>query len=75
MNPATYGKRILRVKQLSSTIGLAKSTIYDYLNPKSPRHDPSFPKPIKLGSASVGWIEMEVEQWIHLKANAREVQV
>lgn len=74
MHPSTQTKRILRVKQLCSTIGLAKSTIYDYLDPKSPRHDPSFPKPIKLGSAAVGWIAVEVDHWIQSKASARAGQ-
>lgn len=64
-------KRILRIKQLSTIIGLARSTIYDRLNPKSPRHDPSFPKPIKLGMTSIGWLQTEVDQWIQSKVSER----
>lgn len=63
--------RVLRIKQVTHCIGLARSTIYDYLNPKSPRHDPTFPKPIKLGSSSVGWLESEIEQWIGSKVAVR----
>lgn len=64
-------KRILRIKQLSTIIGLARSTIYDRLNPNSPRHDPSFPKPIRLGMTSVGWLQSEVDQWIQSKVSER----
>lgn len=64
-------KRILRIKQLSEIIGLARSTIYDYLDPRSPRHDPTFPKPIKLGTSAVGWLETEINQWIGLKIAMR----
>lgn len=64
-------KQVLRLKQLSQSIGLARSTIYDYLNPRSPRHDPTFPKPIKLGASAVGWLEVEVNEWIALKSAGR----
>lgn len=68
----TSGQRVLRVKELSSTIGLAKSTIYDYLDPKSRRHDPSFPKPFKITDSAVGWSNLEVEKWIQAKIDARD---
>ena len=64
----TSTKRILRIKQLIQIVGLGRSTIYDYLNPKSARYDSSFPKPIKIGAAAVGWLESEVNQWLDLKA-------
>lgn len=73
--PVTTKLRVMRIKQLSSVIGLAKSTIYDLLNPSSPRHDPTFPKPIKLASTSVGWLEVEVEQWIVGKIAERKGSV
>ena len=71
MEVQEQGSRVLRIKQLISMVGLAKSTIYDYLDPKSPRHDPSFPKPIKLGASAVGWLENEVQRWLLQKASAR----
>ncbi|WP_129505044.1 AlpA family phage regulatory protein [Aeromonas veronii] len=36
--------KVLRIKDLMSKIGMARSTIYDRINPKSPRYDSSFPK-------------------------------
>lgn len=55
---------ILRVKQLQLRLGAARATIYDWLNPKSPRYDPTFPKQIRLSRNSVGWLEHEVNAWL-----------
>lgn len=55
---------ILRCKQVQALTGLSRSTIYDKLNPRSPRHDPMFPKQIKLGREAVGWLESELVAWI-----------
>ncbi|WP_256737840.1 helix-turn-helix transcriptional regulator [Paraburkholderia fungorum] len=44
--------------------------MYDYLNPKSPRHDPTFPKPVKLGASAVGWIDHEVTAWLESRIAA-----
>ncbi|MFM5781507.1 helix-turn-helix transcriptional regulator [Aeromonas caviae] len=56
--------KVLRIKDLISKVGMARSTIYDRLNPKSPRYDSRFPKPIKLGLSAIGWLEHEVDAWI-----------
>jgi prophage regulatory protein len=63
--PTTH--KIIRRKQLESKIGLSRSAIYDRLDKSSPRYDPNFPKPIKLGSGKnppIGFVESEVESWI-----------
>lgn len=66
MLPAVIcGSRIIRIKELSALIGLSRSTIYDRLNPKSQRFDPTFPKPIKLGASAIGWHSAAVQQWIN----------
>lgn len=49
---------ILRRKQVEEQTGLKRSTIYDYLK------NNTFPKPIKLGGKSAGWIESEIQEWI-----------
>lgn len=56
--------KILRMRAVASKLGIARSTIYDWLNPKSPRHDASFPKQRRLGQQSVGWLEAELDQWL-----------
>ncbi|MGH8049293.1 MAG: helix-turn-helix transcriptional regulator [Arenimonas sp.] len=60
----TSSIQILRAKEVQSRIGIGRSSIYDFLNQKSSRYDGTFPKPIKLGTSAVGWIESEVDGWI-----------
>lgn len=55
---------ILRRRTLEARVGLSRSTIYDKLNPNSPRFDPTFPKPIRLGGFAVGWLAHEVDEWL-----------
>lgn len=62
---------ILRRRALEVRLGLSRSTIYDKINPGSPRYDAIFPKPIRLGNGSaVGWIENEVEIWLRGRIEA-----
>ncbi|GJA33839.1 helix-turn-helix transcriptional regulator [Aeromonas caviae] len=56
--------RIIRLKELSHLIALSRSTIYDRMNPKSKRYDPSFPKPLKLGESAIGWQLGDIMSWI-----------
>ncbi|HHH1656698.1 TPA: helix-turn-helix transcriptional regulator [Yersinia enterocolitica] len=56
--------KVLRIPDVVNKIGIAKSTIYDWLNAKSPRHNPDFPKPYPLGRQSAGWLESELDEWI-----------
>lgn len=56
--------RILRLPDVIQRIGIARSTLYDWVNPKSPRYDPTFPKQRRLGLQSVGWVESEINDWI-----------
>ncbi|MDQ1885325.1 AlpA family phage regulatory protein [Aeromonas salmonicida] len=62
----TYNKpvRILRLKDILFKVNVARSTLYDWMNERSPRHDPTFPKRVKIGIKSVGWLENEVDSWI-----------
>lgn len=64
------GPMILRLKQVMERTGLSRSTIYDRMNPNSPRHDPSFPKQFRLGGEAVGWIEAEVDAWVQSRIDA-----
>lgn len=62
--------RILRLKHVLDRVGLSRSTIYDRLDEKSPRYDRSFPRPVSLGGAAVGWLEADISEWIYSKSNA-----
>ncbi|MES2682688.1 MAG: AlpA family phage regulatory protein [Pseudomonadota bacterium] len=66
---------ILRRSDLEARVRLSRSTIYDRINPSSPRYDVSFPKPIRLGGgAAVGWLSNEVDAWLQSRiAASRQV--
>ena len=49
---------ILRLKRVTETTGLAKSTIYKKITLNE------FPKQISLGAKSVGWLESDIQKWI-----------
>jgi prophage regulatory protein len=61
--------KIIRLNELTSMVGLSRSTIYDKQNPKSSRFDPLFPKKINLGARAVGYFQMEIEAWLDLMKN------
>ncbi|MGL1833238.1 helix-turn-helix transcriptional regulator [Rhodocyclaceae bacterium SMB388] len=51
-------ERIIRRREVEHLTGLARATIYHRAK------DGTFPKPIKIGTFNVGWIESEVKAWI-----------
>lgn len=61
--------RILRLKDVIARTGLARSTIYKYVDIGA------FPKPIPLGGRSVGWIDSEVDEWILSAVEERDYQL
>ena len=61
---STTHPRVLRIKQVLDRVGFSRSTLYDRMNPASPRYDSSFPKRLKIGSWAVGWLESSINEWI-----------
>ena len=62
----TYSSsKIIRSKELVAHLGIGRSTLYDWINPKSSRFDPTFPKKIKMGKACVGWLEEDIKIWLN----------
>lgn len=49
--------RLLRMPQVLERVGLKKTVVYDRIKAGT------FPKPVKLGSASA-WPESEIDAWI-----------
>lgn len=66
---------IVRIKELTQRTGLARSTIYEKLNASSKQYDATFPKPVRLGASSVGWISTEIDQWIASRIHARNAKM
>ena len=63
--------RMLPLKQVVHYTGLSSTTIYDMLDKRSNRYDPTFPVQVKLSKGRVAWVEGEVGQWIEDKIAAR----
>jgi prophage regulatory protein len=62
MNDKKLG--IARLPDVRKIVGLGRSSIYARLDPKSPYHDPTFPRPIILGGRARGWLVKELEEWL-----------
>ena len=58
--------RIIRLKEVIDSTGLARSTIYKYIA------ENTFPKPVSLGDRCVGWVDSEVHDWILSRVEERD---
>ncbi|MBB1606063.1 MULTISPECIES: AlpA family transcriptional regulator [Pseudomonas] len=59
--------RIIRLKEVIDSTGLARSTIYKYIG------EGTFPKPVSLGDRCVGWVDSEVHDWILARIEERDM--
>lgn len=55
---------VIRMAELIAVTGLARSTLFDIQNPKSPRYDATFPQKLKLGLRAVGYFLEDVLSWL-----------
>ena len=60
--------RILRLALVQQRTGLARSTLYKYID------DGIFPRQISLGPRTSGWIEHEVDSWIAERVDRRDAE-
>lgn len=58
-------KRVIRLKEVSDKLGLSKATVWLYVRTRD-----DFPKPIRLGANSVGWLESEIDAFIDARIAA-----
>lgn len=56
---------IIRLHEVLQTVGLSAITIYQMVMAAT------FPQQIKLGTAAVGWLGSDVEQWIAEQVDRR----
>ncbi|KNC18251.1 helix-turn-helix transcriptional regulator [Pseudomonas sp. RIT-PI-a] len=59
--------RIIRLKEVIDSTGLARSTIYKHIG------EGTFPKPVSLGDRCVGWVDSEVHDWILARIEERDL--
>ncbi|WP_409420807.1 AlpA family transcriptional regulator [Pseudaeromonas sp. ZJS20] len=69
----TTPSRFIRVREVLNRIGIGRSTLYDWINPQSPRFDCHFPKPVKIGTNAVAWLESDIDEWIMQRVNANKL--
>lgn len=58
--------RLIRLKEVIDSTGLARSTIYKYID------EGTFPRSVSLGDRAVAWVESEVQEWILERIEARD---
>lgn len=59
--------RIIRLKEVIETSGLARSTIYKYIG------EGTFPAPVSLGDRTIGFVESEIQDWILARIEERDL--
>lgn len=64
------GKTVLKLHQLTVKTGSSRAGIYAKLDKNSKSYDSTFPRQVRLGARSVGWIAEEVEAWIESRIDA-----
>lgn len=57
-------QQILKLSEVKLITGLSASSVY------RAAANGTFPKPIKLGERSSGWLKSEVEQWLQKRIEA-----
>jgi prophage regulatory protein len=61
-----FQAQIIRLKQVKAMTGLSRTTIYRFMSINE------FPKQIKLGPKSSGWLIDEVDEWIKRQIQIRD---
>ena len=64
---SSAGEKLLSIKDVCALVSVAHSSIYDFINVRSSRHRPDFPRPVRFnlaGRGAVRWRHSEVETWM-----------
>lgn len=63
---AIEDKKIMRRPEVEAVTGNSRSSIYAMMS----RGD--FPKPVKIGARSVGWVTSDIEAWLDQRMSNTE---
>ncbi len=63
--------QIINLKEVIQFTSISRAKIYEMINVDSKYYDPSFPKPVRLSESRIGWVALEVHQWIEAKIQSR----
>ena len=53
------------------TCGRSRAAIYEAINPNSPRYEPDFPRPFKVGKRATRFSFRALQMWLEIKANSK----
>lgn len=67
-------KTLIKLRDVQRVTALSRSSIYCKMNPKDARYDPTFPRPVRIASNAIAWIEEEVQAWIDARIAASREQ-
>jgi prophage regulatory protein len=64
------------IEDAAKRLNRCRTWIYDRLNPKSPKYDPSFPRPVKFDAGGKNvFIESELNAWLSVQIHkSRSIQ-
>ena len=54
--------RFMKIREVLRLTGKSKSALYG---------DPSFPKPVKIGSQASAWVDDEISEWMASRVKER----
>lgn len=63
--------QIINIKDVIGFTSISRAKIYEMINTDSKYYDPTFPRPIRLSESRIGWVALEVHQWIEVKIQSR----
>jgi prophage regulatory protein len=63
--------QIINLKEVIQFTSISRAKIYEMINIDSKYYDQSFPKPVRLSESRIGWVALEVHQWIESKMQIR----
>lgn len=63
--------QIINLKEVIQFTSISRAKIYEMINVDSKYYDPSFPKPVRLSESRIGWVALEVHEWIEVKIQSR----
>lgn len=63
--------QIINIKEVIQFTSISRAKIYEMINVDSRYYDPTFPRPVRLSESRIGWVALEVHQWIEEKIQSR----
>jgi len=63
--------KLLKIKEVLEMTSLSRSAHFLKLDKNSEYYDPTYPRPVKTGARSVGYVEQEVVDWVKARMDER----